>query len=168
VVRASQKGHIHTSFNQSDVIREERMESKPSQDERIMTAIANGSILAGDFGIVAAAIIWLTQREKSDCVRFQALQATAYQFAGMLATILVWACWGSFYAVSLVPLVRDPQAFEDASPPIFWISLTSMILPMALMGLWWLYGLYAGARTLLGHEFQYVWLGPIVKRYAAD
>jgi uncharacterized Tic20 family protein len=150
------------------MIREERMGRQPNQDERIMTAIAHGSIVAGGFGIVAAAIIWLTQREKSGYVRFQALQATAYQFAGMLATILVWACWGCFYAVSLIRLVGDPQGFEAAPPPIFWISLTSMILPIALMGLWWLYGLYAGLRTLLGHEFQYIWLGSIVRRYAAD
>ena len=144
------------------------MNRQPNQDERIMTAIAHGSIIAGGFGIVAAAIIWLTQRERSGYVRFQALQATAYQFVGMLATILAWTCWGCLYALSLIPLVRDPQAFEDAPPPIFWISLISVILPIAFMALWWLCGLYAGLRTLQGHEFQYVWIGSIVRRYVPD
>lgn len=155
-------------MNQRGVAREAEMNRQPNQDERIMTAIAHGSIIAGGFGIVAAAIIWLTQRERSGYVRFQALQATAYQFVGMLATILAWTCWGCLYALSLIPLVRDPQAFEDAPPPIFWISLISVILPIALMALWWLYGLYAGLRTLQGHEFRYVWLGSVVRRYVAD
>jgi len=137
----------------------------PIQDERIMAAISHSSIIAGGFGIVAAAVIWLMQREKSSYVRFQALQATVYQFAGMLAILLAWTCWGCFYALSFVPLMTDPERFEDAPPPIFWISLASMVVPIVIMGLWWLYGLYGGWRTLQGRDFQYVGLGAMVKRY---
>jgi uncharacterized Tic20 family protein len=139
--------------------------NQPTQDERVMAAISHASIVAGGFGIVAAVVIWLLQKEKSSYVRFQALQATAYQFGGTLASLLTWACWGCFYALSFIPLMRNPQGFEDAPPPIFWISLGSMAVPLVLMALWWLYGLYGGWRTLQGRDFQYVALGPAVRRF---
>ena len=144
------------------------VQHRPVQDERIMAAIAHASIVASGFGIVAAVVIWLTQREKSNYVRFQALQATAYQFAGMLATLVAWACWGCFYSLSFLPMVRDPQGFEDAPPALFLIALFSMAVPLLLMGLWWLYGLYGGWRTLQGRDFQYVGLGPLVRRYTSQ
>jgi len=147
--------------------RDERS-AQPIQDERIMAAISHASIIAGGFGIVAAAVIWLMQRDKSSYVRFQALQATVYQFVGMLALLLTWACWGCFYALSFVPMMRDPQGFEDAPPPIFWISLASMVVPLVIMGLWWLYGLYGGLRTLQGRDFQYLGLGSMVRRYMSE
>ncbi|HUS71030.1 MAG TPA: DUF4870 domain-containing protein [Anaerolineae bacterium] len=143
-------------------------DTEPTQDERIMAAIAHASIIAGGFGIVAAIVIWLTQKENSSYVRFQGLQATVYQFAGILATTLVWACWGCFYALSFIPMVRDPQGFEDAPPPVFWISLMSMVIPLALMALWWVYGVYGGWRTLQGRDFQYVGLGPALRRYTSE
>jgi len=104
-----------------------------------MAAISHSSIITGGFGIVAAAIAWLTQRENSSYVRFQALQALAYPFVGMLLTLLLWACWGCLYGISFVPMIQNPQAYEDAALPIFWISLASITIPLAIMGLWWLY-----------------------------
>ena len=55
-----------------------------SQDERMMAGLAHGSILLGLFtngigGIAAALVIWITQKEKSDYVAGQALQAMIYQ-----------------------------------------------------------------------------------------
>jgi uncharacterized membrane protein len=142
--------------------------TRPIQDERIMAAISHASIITSGFGIVAAAVIWLMQREKSSYVRFQALQALAYQFVGMLGTLLLWACWGCFYSLSFIPMVQNPQAYEDAPPPIFWISLASTAIPLVIMGLWWLYGLYGGLRTLQGHDFRYFVLGPMVQRYTSS
>jgi len=141
--------------------------TRPIQDERIMAAISHASIIAGGFGIVAATVIWLMQKEKSNYVRFQALQATAYQFVGMLATIILWACWGCFYGLSFIPIIRNPQGYEDAPPPIFWIALISSVLPLVIMGLWWLYGLYGGLRTLQGRDFKYSILGSMVQRYTS-
>jgi uncharacterized Tic20 family protein len=143
-------------------------DTRPTQDERIMAAIGHASIVAGGLGIVAAVVIWLTQKDKSNYVRFQGLQATVYQFVGTVASILVWVCWGCFYALSFIPIVRDPQAFEDGPPPVFWISLASMVIPMALMALWWIYGLYGGWRTLQGRDFQYVGLGPALRRHTSE
>jgi uncharacterized Tic20 family protein len=142
--------------------------TQPIQDERIMAAISHASIITSGFGIVAAAIIWLMQREKSSYVRFQALQALAYQFIGMLLTLLLWACWGCFYGLSFIPMIQNPQAYEDTPPPIFWISLASIAIPLVIMGLFWLYGLYGGLRTLQGRAFQYFVLGSMVQRYVCS
>jgi uncharacterized Tic20 family protein len=144
---------------------EEKLETWPVQDERIMAAVSHASIIAGGFGIVAAAVIWLMQREKSSYVSLQSLQALAYQFIGMLVTLILWACWGCFYGLSLIPMMKNPQEYEDAPPPIFWISLASTAIPLVIMGLWWLYGLYGGLRTLQGRDFHYSILGSMVERY---
>jgi PhoPQ-activated pathogenicity-related protein len=38
---------------------------QPSSDERIMAALAHGSILLSSMGTILAAVIWVTQTDKS-------------------------------------------------------------------------------------------------------
>jgi hypothetical protein len=93
-------------------------------------------------------------------VRFQGPQATVRQFAGTIASILVWACWRCFYTLSFTPVLRDPRASEHAPPPLFWISLLSVAIPLSLTVVWWVYRRW---RSVRGHEFQYIGLGPALK-----
>nr|NIV37945.1 DUF4870 domain-containing protein [Anaerolineae bacterium] len=56
----------------------------PTQDERVLAGLAHGSILLGLFtsgvgGIIAALVIWATQKEKSAYAAAQALQSMVYQ-----------------------------------------------------------------------------------------
>lgn len=143
----------------------ETVRTQPKSEEKIMAAIAHGSIIGGMMGLPVAAIIWVTQKEKSAYVGFQALQALAYQLVGTLGSILCWACWGGCYFLSFIPIMASPERYSDAPPPLFFVSLASMLIPMALMGLWWLYGLIAGALTLTGHDFRYLILGQQLERY---
>jgi hypothetical protein len=133
-----------------------------------VAAIAHASLAAEGSGIVAPAPIWLTQDDSLEYVRLRGLQATVYQFAGILATTLVWVCWGCFYALSFIAMVRDSQALEDAPAPVFWISLLSMVIPpLVLTALWWVCGGYGGWRSPQGRDFQYVGLGPALRRYTS-
>jgi len=143
----------------------ERMQ--PKTEEKIMAAVAHGAIVGGTMGLPVAAIIWVTGREKSPYVRFQALQALVYQLVGTIGSILCWALWGGCYFVSFLPLIVAPERYNDAPPPAFFISLASMVIPIALMGLWWLYGLIAGVLTLTGRDFRYLILGRQLERYLA-
>ncbi len=58
----------------------------PNSDERMMAALAHF------FGTIGALIIWVIQKDKSRFVRFQAVQALAFDFAVMLFTIVLSGC----------------------------------------------------------------------------
>jgi len=59
--------------------------STPSQNDKIMAALAHISALLPLMGIIAPIVIWVTQKDKSEYVAFQALQAVAYQLLMILA-----------------------------------------------------------------------------------
>ncbi len=136
-----------------------------SQDEQTLAALAHGSILLGLFtngvgGIVAALVIWATQKEKSKYVAIQALQAMAYQAVTFLVTMLAWCCWGLLWtAMILVPLFTAPGAYDQAPPAGLWIGLILVVVPLAIWGLTILYGLWAAASCLGGHDFRYALIG---------
>ncbi len=77
----------------------------PTQDERIMAALAHIALIIPYAGLVVPAIVWITQKDKSRWIRFQALQALAYQVALMLLWFVGIACYvaSAFSMVSLRP-----------------------------------------------------------------
>lgn len=59
-------------------------DATPSSDERLMATLAHS------LGLLVDLIIWATQKDKSRFVRFQAMQAVAYDLAvGVLFVALV-------------------------------------------------------------------------------
>ena len=137
----------------------------PTRDERIAGAVAHGSVIVFGLGMLVAAIIWLLQKDKSRYTASQALQSTVYQFVGFVINIASWCCWGVVYAASFMPIILEPNRYADAPPAFFWISMALMIVPLILMGLWILGGLWAGVRVLQGKPFRYLWIGSLVTRY---
>ena len=137
----------------------------PTQDERTLAGLAHGSILLGLLtngvgGIVAALVIWATQKEKSPYAAAQALQAMVYQAVTFVIMMIAWCCWiGLYMAMIFVPLVNDPGAFEAAPPAGLWVGMALMIVPFGIWGLIILYGLYGAVRCLGGHEFRYTIIG---------
>jgi len=136
-----------------------------NRDERLIAAVSHGLVLAFGLGMIGATVIWVLQKEKSRYAAFQALQAAAYQFIGFLAYMLCWICWGSLYGISFIPIIMNPQQYENKPPAFFFVSLALMVIPLALAGLWVLYGLWAGVRTLQGREFRYLVIGPWLEHY---
>ena len=67
---------------------EENMLQVPTQDERLVSALAHLTILLPLIGIIAPIIIYVTQREKSKFIAFQALQALAYQLVLLLGWLV--------------------------------------------------------------------------------
>ena len=145
-------------------------EYKPvTQNEKVLAALAHGSVLLGFFtngvgGIFSALIIWITQKEKSAYVAFQALQALVYQVVVLVVTMSIWACWGMSWIALLFPAISDSGAYQTAPPPGIWIGLSLMCCPLGLMALTVGYGLVAAARTLSGHPFRYVLIGDWLQR----
>ncbi|MFB0534926.1 MAG: DUF4870 domain-containing protein [Anaerolineae bacterium] len=140
-------------------------ETKPSADERVTAAIAHGVVIAYGVGAVGAAVMWLLQKEKSRYVAFQALQAAVYQLVGLLVYIIGWSCWGCLYGLSFIPMIASAERYKDAPPIFFLVSLGLMVVPLGLMGLWVLYGLWGALRAFQGRDFRYIVLGRMLERY---
>lgn len=130
-----------------------------TQEERLLAGLAHASLVAGAIGPAVGIVIYLTRKEQSAFAARQALQAALYQLVGFVVFIAAWSCWGVFYALSFIPLIADPERYEDAPPPIFWVALGSMIIPLIVMALWGLYGLYGAVRVWQGVDFRYALLG---------
>jgi uncharacterized Tic20 family protein len=135
------------------------MESMPTMEERLMAAISHAAVIVSGPGILVGVIIWLTQREKSPYASRQGLQAAAYQLMGMIVIIALWILWGIFYFLTFIPLIITADQYQDAPPPIFFVGLGAMVIPMAFMFVWGLYGLWGALMTLQGRDFNYAFIG---------
>ncbi len=133
--------------------------NQPSQEERLTAALAHGSILLFGMGIVAAVVLWVTQKERSRYVAFQALQAVAYHIAGFAIFMASMACWLALYFVSLIPLIATPEESGGEALWFFLLATILMLAPFAQMGLWIVGGWWGAARALQGREFRYILIG---------
>ena len=140
---------------------------QPSQDERIMAALAHGSVVLFGMGIVAAIVLWVTQKEKSRYVAFQALQAVVYHTAGLAIFLVMMGCWMAIYFVSLIPLLTTPEESGGVALWIFLLATLLMLLPFVQMALWSIGGWWGAARALQGREFRYTVIGPYLERWLA-
>ncbi len=138
------------------------MSADLSREECLIAAIAHGSVVVFGPGILVGVLVWLTQKEKASFASRQGLQAALFQLLGMILTMTLWVIWGVFYVLTFIPLVRNPEQFENAPPPLFWIGMASMVVPLMVMLVWALYGLWGALKTLRGHDFRYVWLGNLL------
>jgi hypothetical protein len=160
---------------------EEKPQRALTQDERTMAALAHASVvltfilalgsggLGGLLGILVPLLIWLTYKEKSAYVSFQALQATVFQAVSILLMVVVlavsiilivvgWTISGALTAV-LIGLCLMPFALLITVV----LALLVLILPLAQLG----YGLYAAYETYQGRDFRYWLVGESLEKEIA-
>lgn len=135
----------------------------PSQDDKIIGAIGHAAALMPMWGIVAPALIWLTQREKSEYVRQQSAQALAWQ---AIQTILLFFAYLPlmfliFGDLFLIEQMRSEQIANIVLEvcgfgTIIFIGLGPIVL-----------GGYAAVRNLQGRDFTYPFIGQRVRAYLA-
>ena len=135
------------------------MKTERSSDERLMAAIAHGSVVLTGPGIAVSVLIWLAQKEKSLYAAAQAMQAAVYQLLGTIAVIGLWIAYSVFVTIALIPVFQNPAQYENTLPPLFWPSMASMVIPFAVMVIWWLYGLWGAFQCWRGKAFRYVFIG---------
>lgn len=136
--------------------------SSYSSEERTWAALAHGSALlnaaTGMGGIIAAALIWLTQKEKSAWVAFHGLQSLVFQAAQfMILFPLVGGVWAVGFAFSFITLGFGTII---AVP----IMLLSAFLGIALMAGGLVYSLYGAYQVYQGRDFRYIWIGDWIQR----
>jgi uncharacterized Tic20 family protein len=143
------------------------------KDDQFMAALCYASFVIPVIGIVVPFVIWLTQRERSPYLRFQAMQAFAFQLLAVLAYIL-------YYAFQIiVPILMLPMALIQPEHDILGTILVSLMLgalfTVAIMQfvffciggpLYLFMGFFGAWRVLQGHDFQYPLLGNLVGKFA--
>jgi uncharacterized Tic20 family protein len=138
------------------------MSTNPSSEERLMAAMAHAAVVVFGPGILVGVFIWLTQKEKAAYASEQGLQAAVFQLIGMILTMAMWVLWGIFYSLTWIPFVQHPELLDGPPPPIFWIGMISMVVPLLVMLAWSLYGLWAALQAFGGRDFHYALIGKLL------
>ena len=139
--------------------------SAHTSDERTMAALAHGSavlnLFAGIGGLIAAFVIWMTQKEKSAWVAFHALQSLVFQAVVLggtvLVVVLVWIVGFavSFATVGIGTIVAVP------------VMILSFFVGFLIIGGVVVYGVYGAYQIYQGREFRYIWIGNWLQQRAA-
>jgi len=127
-----------------------------------MASLAHAAVVVFGPGILVGVFIWLTQKEKAAYASNQGLQAAVFQTIGMIVTMALWVVWGIFYALTWIPFVQNPELLDGPPPPIFWIGMISMVVPLLVMLVWSLYGLWGALQSFRGRDFRYVMIGKLL------
>ncbi len=130
-----------------------------TQDDRIMAALSHVTVVLSLVGVIGPLLVYLTQKDRSRFVAFQALQAIAYQLSIVLFWFLGFGCYmASFIVLMLGTGMNDPGPL---------VAFPLGILGLVLLG-WFLlilYGFVAAAQTLQGKDFRYLIIGPVLENY---
>lgn len=142
-----------------------KTELSPTQDDKITGALAQATVVLPMWGLIAAVIIWATQREKSAYIRDQALQALGWQVALIGVWFLGMGCYmASFFGTFASIMAMDAGA--TAPPPALFIPFMAMAGVFLAMFAFIVIGLFAAVRNLQGQLFTYPVVGNWVRSYA--
>ena len=144
-------------MQENDVTADPKVESAHSSDERTWAALAHASTLlnmaTGMGGLIAAAVIWLTQKEKSAWVAFHGLQSLVFQAAVYLTiSLVVGVVWLVGFALSFLTLGLGTIVTVP-------VMIVVMFLGIAFGTCGMVYSLYGAYQIYEGREFRYIWIG---------
>ncbi len=137
----------------------------PTQDEKVTSALAHAAVILPMWGIIVAAVFWATQREKSEFVKDQTLQALSWQISQVGLMFVSMACYmASFFTMFGTVFMGNPETMGGPPPGFFF--------PFCIMGIYFLViaafiitGIFAAIRVLQGHAFTYPIVGGWIRRY---
>lgn len=155
-----------------------------------MAALGHATIAWPVMGLIAPAIIWATQREKSPFLAFQALQAAAYHMTLILAGLACGVCYfcsyvgmvvgvigasvSTYFAIpaqgptpgELSPAALIPMLLGFLGTIVFYVLIFGLLfVGLAVWGAYIGYGLYGAVATLRGKDFRYMFLASRLERY---
>ena len=137
------------------------MELEISKEEKLMALLSHLSIFIPNIGILAPIIIWVTNKEKSNFVRFNALQAIFFQLIFFILMML-------FIFVGIILMLVTIPWFDlssNAEPGIlFFLSMVFMFMYFPLWIIFGIYAVVASAKSFKGRIFKYAIIGRIIER----
>ncbi|WP_420642187.1 DUF4870 domain-containing protein [Candidatus Leptofilum sp.] len=139
----------------------------PTQDDKIVGALGHAAALLPMWGIVVPAIIWVTQREKSDYIRQQSIQALAWQVTQIILLFGGFALYMvSFFLMFGSVFIMEEMA-ASGPPAGFFLPFCVMGFIFLIMIVTIIVAIYAAVRNLQGHDFTYPLVGQRVRAYLA-
>lgn len=134
---------------------------QPSSEEKVLAALAHGSVILMFLGPFGALIIWAIQRTKSKYVRYHALQAMGYQTFSFWAWMIVMFLFMLLFFVLMAVLAVATSDSTSSTPPdfIFFIQPLFMLFVFGLWGLMFLFGLIGAVFCVMGKDFRYPFIG---------
>ena len=144
---------------------------EPTKDERLLATLAHASVFANTAnltGLILAALIWSTQREKSAFIRFQALQAVVYQSFVLAFGLFLTLIWLGCIGFALIPVAIRPDLYTTSPPNVFWLALIGFVIPLGFAFIAMTYGLYGALQAYRGKSFTYVLVGRWVHTITDD
>src|SRR5215510_1615873 len=142
-----------------------------NQNDKIMAALAHVSAILPFMGVIAPIVIWVTQKDKSEYVAFQALQAVVYQLSMILAWFVGMSCYMlSFFTMFLgIPFAGESGQVDPSIAPLFALGF---MIPFLVFGaifvggaLFVIYGLIAAIQVFQGKDFRYFIIGTRLENY---
>src|SRR4030043_2327515 len=130
-------------------------------EEKLMSLLSHLSILIPNIGILAPIIIWVTNKDKSDFVRFNALQAIFFQLIFFILMML-FLFSGLILMLASIPWYDFSSNAEPGT--LFFLSMVFMFM---FFPLWIIFGIYAAVasvKSYKGKMFKYSIIGRIIER----
>ncbi len=136
-----------------------------TSDERVMAALSHF------FGIIAALIVWATQKEKSHFLRFQALQAMAFDMVFIVLYVLLMFCAVGVVFVTIMAgawFTTQSTSADNLFPALElgllapW-GMFACIMPLVLVAM--LVRIVAAVSVATGHDFRYPLIGARVDAF---
>jgi len=142
----------------------------PNQDERVMAALSHVSALLPMIGVIAPIVIWATQKEKSQYVAFQSLQAIAYQLIMIAAWFVGMGCYMlSFFGTFITLPFASSTGNSENMDPLFGLAF---MIPFLVFGLIFvggfffvIYGIIGAVMTFQGKPFRYMLIGKRIEKF---
>jgi uncharacterized Tic20 family protein len=135
-----------------------------SSDDKLMGAIPHL------FGLLVALVIWVLQKDKSRFVKFQALQALAFDIIVMVTTGLLFFCLFSvMFLGSFGSIFMQAASSPNEMSPLFMLPFMfpfmtfACIFPLSFLLL--AVRIVAGVSILNGRSFRYPILGTWLERF---
>ena len=148
--------------------------ASPSQNDKIMAALAHVSAILPFLGVIAPIVIWATQKDKSEYVAFQALQAVAYQLMMILAWFVGMGCYMlSFFSTFIaIPFSEGSGGTNPSAAPFFMLGF---LIPFFIFGamfvggaIFIIYGLIGAFQVFQGKDFRYIVIGKWLNKYLQE
>lgn len=139
-----------------------------TSDERVMGALAHF------FGLLTALLVWTTQKDKSRFLRFQSLQALAFDALLMVVSLVLTMCMMGIMVIGALALgfsAAQGSSLPDSIIPfgmatmLFPFGMFLCIMPVSLAAL--LVRTIAAASVANGRDFRYPWIASLVDRFLA-
>jgi uncharacterized Tic20 family protein len=141
-----------------------------TSDERILAAVAHGSVILFGWGAIAAIVLWITQRQKSAFVAFHSLQALMYQLLQTVYILLVMPVAALVLVGAIAGIAALSYDSASRADPTLVIVAQFAFLGSIFcgFGLYILVGLVAAVLVLSGRDFHYPLIGRRMQRHLAD